>query len=213
MFVELRTVGKIETANKIAIIGPSGAGKTTLAKKLADILKLNVYHLDRFFWLPRIDRFFWQPSWRRAPSEVRIDLLEKFVCEKSWIIEGTYVNSSEVHLIKANTIIYLDISSFRRCLRVIKRHFEPQERLRRDIPKGSSDRLTFLGILRVLFFPLRAKRKLEDKLRKFPPEKIIRLQSPKEVERFLAQLEMYATNKSLVGLPIVKQKDLISTRR
>lgn len=199
--------------DKIAIVGSSGAGKSTLAQRLGPRLGLKVFHLDRFFWQLSLKRFFWQPRWRRAPDEARIDILENFVWEKSWIIEGTYINSSEVHLIKANVIIYLDISSFRCCCRVIKRHLESQERPRRDIPVGSSDRLTFLGILRVLFFPLGAKRKLEDKLRKFSPEKIIRLQSQKEVEGFLAQLEIYPSEKRLIVPPIVKPKDLISTRK
>jgi shikimate kinase len=194
---------ELETASKIAIIGPSGAGKTTLAKKLGPRLGSNVYHLDRFFWQLHLGRFFWQPRWRRASSESRIDTLEQFVWEKSWIIEGTYVNSSEVHLIKANAIIYLDMSPFRCCWRIIKRHFESQER-RRDIPEGSSDRLTLFGILRVLFFPLGARRKLENKLRKFP-EKVIRLQSPEEVERFLAQFEP-STNEKIQSSPSNKKK-------
>ena len=209
--VEFKTID-FKTVEKIAIIGPSGAGKTTLAKKLHDRRGLKVYHLDRFFWQLSLDRFFWQPRWLRASSGARIDILEKFAWEKSWIIEGTYINSSEVHLIKANTIIYLDISSFRCCWRVIKRHFEPQDHPRRDIPKGSSDRLTFLGILRVLFFPLIEKRKLEDKLCKLPSEKIIRLHSPKEVESFLAQLETCFNEMKDFSSTVVNENSLVLVR-
>lgn len=166
--------------DKIAIIGPSGAGKSTLAQQLGPILGLKVFHLDRFFW---------QPDWTRESSETRIDLLQSFVEENHWVIEGTYFNSSDLHLQEADTIIYLDISPFVCLRRKIRRHFEYKGRPRRDIPKGSSDKLTLPGILKIPFLPFGAKRKLEDKLRNFPAEKIIRLHSRKEVERFLAQFD------------------------
>ena len=187
---------ELEIVDKVAIIGPSGAGKSTLAQKLGSRLGLNVYHLDRFFW---------QPNWRRESRKTRTETLQKLVSEKRWVIEGTYAKT-ELHLIKADIIVYLDISSFRCCLRIIKRHLASQASPRPDIPEGSSDRLTLLAILKVLFFPFRAKRKLENKLRKFP-EKVIRLQSPKEVERFLAQLELRSNEKTQSSPSSVKKED------
>jgi hypothetical protein len=184
--------------DKIAIIGPSGAGKSTLAQKLGPRLRLKVYHLDRFFW---------QPTWRKESRETRIAVLESFIQKNHWIIEGTYLNSSELHLQEADTIIFLDIPPFVCLWRRIKRHHEYKGCPRRDIPKGSSDKLTLPGILKILFFPLGAKRKLEDKLRNFP-EKAIRLHSTEEVERFLSQPEIYTnemrqSSSSVVTIPIL----------
>lgn len=191
----------MDKMDKIAIIGPSGAGKSTLAKELGHRLGLKVFHLDRFFW---------QPGWTRESSETRIEILENLVWEKSWVIEGTYLNSSEVHLQKADTIIFLDISPFVCLWRRIMRYFEYRGRPRRDIPKGSSDKLTLPGILKILFFPFEARRQLEDKLRKVASrKKVIRLHSVKEVERFLAQPEMYTneiveqSSSSVVTLPVL----------
>ncbi len=167
--------------DKIAIIGSSGAGKTTLAKNLGDRLRLSVYHLDRFFW---------QPDWTRQPRETRIAKLEILIKKNKWIIEGTYLNSSELHLQEADTIIFLDVHPFVCLLRRIKRHYEYKGRPRRDMPKGSSDRLPFLCLLEILCFPFRTKRKLEGKLRK-SSKRIIRLYSTEEVERFLAEPETY----------------------
>lgn len=36
---------------KIMIVGPGGAGKSTLAKELATKFSLPLYHLDRYFRL------------------------------------------------------------------------------------------------------------------------------------------------------------------
>jgi adenylate kinase family enzyme len=160
---------------------------------------LKVYHLDRFFW---------QPNWRRKSREIRIEMLENLVWQRYWVIEGTYINSSDRHLIEADTVIYLDMPSVKCCLRIIKRHFAPQASPRPDIPEGSSDKLTFFSILKVLFFPFRAKKKLENKLRKFP-EKVLRLRSAEEIEKFLTQLESCVNEKTLTTLYDRKKKDLI----
>ena len=193
-----------ELMDKIAIIGSSGAGKTTLAKKISSRLKVKVYHLDRFFW---------QPDWIRESGERRIDTLKGFVQKRQWIIEGTYLNSSELHLNEADIIIFLDMPPFLCFWRIIMRHLNYRGLRRCDIPKGSTNRLTFLGMLQVLAFRLRAHGKLEDKLYKFPQEKIIRLHSPKEVESFLARLEIYTEEKRLFSPTPVKKEDLAPARR
>lgn len=35
---------------RILVIGPGGAGKSTFAKRLGEILELKVIHLDSLFW-------------------------------------------------------------------------------------------------------------------------------------------------------------------
>ena len=182
MPVEQKTLEKIETANKIAIIGPSGAGKTTLAKQLYSKLRLKRFHLDRFFW---------QSGWIKESNESRAEILEKLVLENNcWIIEGAYINSSEIQLKEADIIIFLDISPFICLWRRIKRHLEYKEHPGRDLPKESPDKLTLLGIFKILFFPFGAKRKLKNKLRSFP-EKVIQFHSTKEVEKFLLLFGIY----------------------
>lgn len=171
---------------KIAIIGPNGAGKTTLANELSRILKINVYHLDRLFW---------QPDWKGKDRETRIDITQKLSAEKQWIIEGTYIKSSEPRLQAADTIIFLDIPILVCLLRVWKRHRKYSGLSRPDIPLGSIDKLTLLRLLKVLAFPLRERRQLLKILNQIPSEKVIWLPSSKEVEAFLAQPELYARER------------------
>lgn len=190
--------------DKIAIIGSSGAGKTTLAKKLGDRLGLKVYHLDRFFW---------RPDWRKKPDDTRIDILQSLVRQRHWVIEGSYLNSSELHLIAADTVIFLDTSPFVCICRRIKRHREYQGYPGRDLPQGSIDKLTLPVLLHILFFPLRAKRKLEDKLSKFPLKKVIRLYSTKEVERFLEDPETYIKELRESSFSAVNEGELALSSR
>jgi adenylate kinase family enzyme len=171
---------------RIAIIGPPGAGKTTLAKELERIHEIKIYHLDRIFW---------QQGWKGKPRDTRIDILQRLVGEKQWIIEGFYLRSSNLRLEAADTIIFLDMPPLLCLQRIIKRHHEYSGRSRRDIPEGSTDKLTLLRMLKVLAFPLREGRKLEENLHRFPPEKVIRLHSTKEIESFLAQLELHIDEK------------------
>src|SRR5260221_13754266 len=190
--------------DKIAIIGSSGAGKSTLARELGSILKIKVFHLDRFFW---------QRGWKVKTRDTRIDILQEIVREKQWIIEGTYLNSSELHLNAADTIIFLDIPPLVCLWRLTKRHREYYGCSRRDIPEGCTDRLTERLILRVLTFPLDDRRTLKQKLRSYNSKRIIWLRSSKEVKDFLAQLEQGTDGKRNASstVPAAIERPLVAT--
>jgi adenylate kinase family enzyme len=187
---------------KIVIMGSSGAGKTTLARELGPKLNIKVYHLDRLFW---------QRSWKGKTKDTRIDIMQDLVREKQWIIDGNYFRASELHLYAADTIIFLDISPFVCLQRIIKRPHEYHGHSRRDIPEGCTDKLTRLRMLKVLAFPLRGRKRLEEKLRKYNSKHIFRLRSDKEVEEFLAQ-QVQGTdderNSSFVA-SVAKEKSLV----
>src|SRR5437764_9455634 len=168
---------------KIVIIGSPGAGKSTLARELDPILKINVLHLDRLFW---------ECGWKAKTREKRIDILQKRVMEKQWIIEGTYLHISELHLNAADTIIFLDTSPLCCLWRLIKRHREYRRRSRRDIPEGCTDKLTLFRMLKVLTFPLHGRRTIKQTLLNYNSKQIFRLRSGKEVKDFLAQQKRFA---------------------
>jgi adenylate kinase family enzyme len=186
---------------KIAIIGSSGAGKSTLAKKLGSILKIKVFHMDRFCWLR---------GWKGKTGDTRIDILQELVRGKQWIIEGTYLDSSAPRLEAADTIIFLDTPPLLCFWRIIKRHWEYRKRSRRDIPERCTDKLTLLHMLKVLVFPLIGRRRLKKKLHKYGSKRIIRLRSVKEVEDFLAQVVQDVNDKrnSSSKAPVAKGKAL-----
>jgi adenylate kinase family enzyme len=192
--------------DRIAIIGSPGAGKSTLARRLGRKLKIQVVHLDRNFWLS---------GWKQKPLAVRIGFLQDCVRKRQWIIEGTYLDSSEPRLDAADTIIFLDIPFFICLYRIIKRHFKCQGQHRHDLKVGCPDKLTLIRILKVLVFPIRGRLMLKHKLRIYRSKYIIKLSSTEEVEAFLAQLEARTNEKNTtIGIPsIPRNRQLTSARR
>lgn len=168
---------------KIAIIGPSGAGKTVLARILSGKLNIKVYHLDRLFW---------KSGWQSIEGATRIDIMESLIREKRWIIEGTYIRSSIPRLDEADTIIFLDTPALVCLWNVIRRHLRDHGQFRRDIPEQSVDKLNLLRIYKLLVFPIQDRIKLAQKLLNYGSKEVIRLRSQKSLEDFLAQLELNA---------------------
>ncbi len=134
--------------DKIAIIGSPGAGKSTLAQQLGESLNIEIIYLDRYFW---------QPDWRKKPRDARIEILNELVRKERWIIEGTYLDSSEPRLNAADTIIFLDIPPWLCLHRIRQRHNKYKGQPRPDLPDGCSDKLNLTCVLKVLGFPLRGR--------------------------------------------------------
>ena len=179
---------------KIVIIGSAGAGKSTLARKLGELLKIEVIHLDHHFW---------QPGWKEYSIKSRIAIQRDFFAMPQWIIEGTYLDSSDDRLNAADTIIFLDIQRLICLWRVIKRRFLHDGYTRDDLPMGCKERIHFYYILKVLIFPHRGRKQLLSKIDKIRHQErevfsrggilsskktILPLKSSKEVSAFLQSL-------------------------
>jgi|SRR5579884_142009 len=126
---------------KIVIVGSPGAGKSTLARKLGELLDIPVIHLDHYFW---------KENWRKPASSKRQEFIRKKVDEQAWIIEGTYHDRLGTLLKEADTIVFLDMPVSLCLWRVIKRSIT--ERERPDLPKNTKDVLRPRLIKRVLQF-------------------------------------------------------------
>lgn len=97
---------------RIVIVGPSNAGKSTLAVQLGKTLGLPVFHLDALYW---------QPGWTPTPEPEWTELLRRITSGDAWIADGNFTRSLPERLRAADTIIYLDLPR-RVCLaRAIKR--------------------------------------------------------------------------------------------
>jgi adenylate kinase family enzyme len=111
----------------IAILGQAGAGKSWLARELAEALGLPVIHLDRLYW---------KPAWVPTPEPEWKAIQRREVAREAWIADGLQEGRSmpELWLDSADTIVFIDASPLSCVWRVIGR------RRRGDTgPEGPAD--------------------------------------------------------------------------
>ena len=88
--------------NRIIIIGNSGSGKTSLARKLSESRQTEVIHLDQLFW---VTGGF---NEKRPPEIVHAEIEEKKKAP-AWIVEGVFGELAERFTTRADHLIWLDL--------------------------------------------------------------------------------------------------------
>jgi len=116
---------------RVLVIGPSGAGKTTLATALAEKTCLPLIHLDTEYW---------RPGWVATPDEEWAPIVSELVARDSWIIEGNFSSTFPLRMPRADTII-LVIRPRLSCLwRVFIRYLKYRGATRPDLADGCPEK-------------------------------------------------------------------------
>jgi len=95
---------------RILIVGPSGVGKTTIARRIKDAQGLPLIELDDFF------------GGKRLPQEEADEIVRKVLdSNESWIIEGAYLFPELFE--KATHIIIVEVPYWSALYRAWRRYF------------------------------------------------------------------------------------------
>jgi adenylate kinase family enzyme len=84
---------------RVLILGSPGAGKSTLARRLAERTGLPVIHLDAEYW---------QPGWVEPEPAAWAGTVSRLVERPRWIMDGNYGGTRAIRIAAADTAIYLD---------------------------------------------------------------------------------------------------------
>jgi adenylate kinase family enzyme len=84
---------------RIAIVGTTGSGKTTLGQALA--VKTGFPHID-------LDALFWGPGWTPAPPDEFRAHVSAALVAPAWITAGNYGKARDIIWARADTLIWLD---------------------------------------------------------------------------------------------------------
>jgi adenylate kinase family enzyme len=102
---------------RVAVVGTSGSGKSTFARRLAELAGAPFIELDAINW---------QADWRdlntHDPEEFRRRVAQA-VAQESWVSDGNYAKVRDLILARATDLIWLDYTRLLTLRRVVWRSF------------------------------------------------------------------------------------------
>ncbi len=84
---------------RVAVVGTTGSGKTTMGERLAAIL--GCPHIE-------LDSLFWSPGWREADRVVFRERVSQALAGESWTVDGNYRQVRDIIWTRADTVVWLD---------------------------------------------------------------------------------------------------------
>jgi adenylate kinase family enzyme len=169
---------------RIAVMGTTCSGKSTLARALARRLDLPCLELDTLYW---------GPGWSQPEAEDFRGRVEPFVRGEAWVVDGNYTRTlGDLVLRRADTVVWLDLSLARVLWRVSNRTLA---RIVKRTELWSGNRETWRNALftRDSLFVWavqthgRFRRRLPARLatEEYAHLRLVRLRTPRDVQRFL----------------------------
>jgi GTPase SAR1 family protein len=159
-------------SKKILILGPSGRGKTTLAKNLAEETNLPLYSVDDFLWKKKFSEL--------NTKEDSFAMIEKVYKQDEWIVEGGSYRMTSPSVPLVDLIILLEFKSvFHQWKSIIMR-----SRRREHETLGNLISLLIYVTKKRFGIGSDAIKNQSRLLARFP-EKVVRLSSFGEIDDFL----------------------------
>jgi adenylate kinase family enzyme len=84
---------------RIAVVGNSGAGKSTFARALA--AALDVPHIE-------LDAIQHQPGWQPMPADEFRARVDAATATEGWVVDGNYTAVRDLVWARADTVVWLD---------------------------------------------------------------------------------------------------------
>jgi adenylate kinase family enzyme len=166
--------------NRIAIVGCSGGGKSTLARALAARLGPPVIHLDVIYW---------KPGWTPGDREATRAEVEAAVSAERWICEGNFIEASALRFARADTIVWVDLPRLACLRRAVWRAITGFGRDRSDLAPGCPEKIDFAFYRYIWTWDRRTRPRMDAAIAAHGAHaRLVRLRSDREAAAFLASV-------------------------
>lgn len=165
----------MEKVNRIAIIGAPGAGKTTLSQKLNEIYNLPIFNIDTIYRLP---------NWVLNDPEKRDKQILEEANKEKWIIDGTFIDTLEERVKRADKIFFLDYPTRTFLKGVFKRFIQNFGQEKPEMP-GCKEKIDLSFIAYVATYNIRRRKFIVEILEKYPEKDILHFRKQKDLNEWL----------------------------
>jgi adenylate kinase family enzyme len=181
---------------RINVVGVSGSGKSTFAKRLSAVTGIRYLEMDALYW---------KSGWTDPTDEEFFAKLEQALEGEEWILDGNYSRSQPVKWRNVTMIVWVDYSFPRTLWQAVSRAFRrslTKEELWPGTGNRESFRKSFFSKDSIIWWTITSRKRqrqrylrlMEDRARDGPT--IVRLRSPREVSRFCMRLAEQADSES-----------------
>ena len=162
------------------ILGAGGAGKSRLAREMAELLGLPVIHLDQHFWKPG-----WVEPDRREWNHKVVELSS----QDAWVIDGNYGGSISLRLPRAEAAVLLDLPVWQCVWGIFRRSTIYRVEVRPDLAEGCEEQLPDWAFIKfVMTYKWRSRPKILREIAAEPHVRLYHLKSRRAAHRFMDEL-------------------------
>lgn len=165
---------------RISIVGNSGGGKSTLARRVGEALSLPVVHLDVLFWKPG-----WVPS---DDAAFRSDVA-RALSGPAWVCDGNFPGTYDLRMPLSDLIVWIDQPPLLCLWRAVWRVIVYRRARRPDMAEGCHEAFDLDFYRFILTFNAKVRPRLKAALARHAGDaKVVRLRSDREIAAFVAAI-------------------------
>jgi adenylate kinase family enzyme len=176
---------------RILVMGSSGSGKSTFARRLSTITNIPAVSLDALFW---------KRGWIESDEEEFRQRVTEAACQPRWIMDGNYMSrgAGELRRQLSDTVIWFDLPRSVCMLGVLTRIAGSYGQVRPEMGEGCPEKIDFEFLRYVWTFRKSRRPKLLvyfEKLR--ADQSLVRFTNHAQADHYLDNLATAARNAGL----------------